>query len=60
MPDRGTEQPVSTACRPLAQQLIEQLSAHVHKEEGILVPLLQDSMDGDAEERLYSEYAMGT
>ena len=45
--------------RPLSQQLIEQLTAHVHKEEGILVPLLQDSMDGDAEEQLYSEYVMG-
>jgi iron-sulfur cluster repair protein YtfE (RIC family) len=45
--------------RPLSQQLIEQLTAHVHKEEGILVPLLQDSMASDAEERLYSEYVMG-
>ena len=26
-----------------AQQLMEQLSAHVQKEEGVLVPLLQDS-----------------
>jgi len=45
--------------RPLSQQLIEQLTAHVHKEEGVLVPLLQDSMASDAEERLYSEYVMG-
>ncbi|HUE19434.1 MAG TPA: hemerythrin domain-containing protein [Stellaceae bacterium] len=45
--------------RPLSQQLIEQLTAHVHKEEGILVPLLQDSMQSDAEQRLYSEYVMG-
>ena len=45
--------------RPLSQQLIEQLTAHVHKEEGVLVPLLQDNMESDAEERLYSEYAMG-
>jgi iron-sulfur cluster repair protein YtfE (RIC family) len=45
--------------RPLSQQLIEQLTAHVHKEEGVLLPLLQDNMESDAEERLYSEYAMG-
>jgi len=45
--------------RPLSQQLIEQLTAHVHKEEGILVPLLEDSMQSDAEERLYLVYVTG-
>jgi hemerythrin-like domain-containing protein len=45
--------------RPLSLQLIEQLTAHVHKEEGVLVPLLQDSMENEAEERFYSEYVMG-
>ena len=45
--------------RPLSQQLIEQLTAHVHKEEGILVPLLEDSMQSDAEERLYLDYVTG-
>jgi iron-sulfur cluster repair protein YtfE (RIC family) len=39
-----------------AGQLAEQLTAHVHKEEGVLVPLLQDSMDSDTEERLYTAY----
>lgn len=42
----------------LARQLMEQLSAHVQKEEGVLVPLLQDSMESDAEEQLYMAYVM--
>ena len=44
--------------RLLARQLAEQLTAHVHKEEGVLVPLLQDSMEGDTEEQLYTAYVM--
>jgi iron-sulfur cluster repair protein YtfE (RIC family) len=44
--------------RPLARQLAEQLSAHAQKEEGVLIPLLQDNMDGDTEERLYEAYVM--
>jgi hypothetical protein len=42
--------------RVSARQLAEQLTANVHKEEGVLVPLLQDSMDSDTEERLYTAY----
>jgi hemerythrin-like domain-containing protein len=42
--------------RMSARQLAEQLTAHVHKEEGVLVPLLQDSMDSDTEERLYTAH----
>lgn len=42
----------------LAQQLIEQLTAHVQKEEGVLVPLLQDCMEGDTEDQLYMVYVM--
>ncbi len=42
----------------LAQQLMDQLSAHVQKEEGVLVPLLQDSMESDTEEQLYLAYVM--
>jgi hemerythrin-like domain-containing protein len=41
-----------------ARQLAEQLTAHVHKEEGVLVPLLQDSMESDTEEQLYTAYVM--
>ena len=44
--------------RLLARHLAEQLTAHVHKEEGVLVPLLQDSMEGDTEEQLYTAYVM--
>lgn len=45
--------------RPLSHQLIEQLTAHVHKEEGVLVPLLQDSMESDTEDQLYMVYMTG-
>jgi hypothetical protein len=31
-------------------------TAHVHKEEGVLVPLLQDCMENDTEEQLYMVY----
>ena len=34
------------------------MSAHAQKEEGVLIPLLQDNMDGDTEERLYQAYVM--
>jgi hemerythrin-like domain-containing protein len=45
--------------RLLARQLAEQLTAHVHKEEGVMIPLLQDSMESNTEEQLYMEYVMG-
>jgi len=44
--------------RPLARQFAEQLAAHAHKEEGVMVPLLQDNMDGDTEERLFNVYVL--
>lgn len=44
--------------RVLARQLAERLSTHVQKEEGVLIPLLQDAMDSDTEERLYIDYVM--
>ena len=44
--------------RLLARQLAEQLTAHAQKEEGVLIPLLQDSMESDTEEQLYTAYAM--
>ena len=44
--------------RRLSRQLAEQLSAHAQKEEGVLIPLLQDSMDEETEERLYIAYVM--
>ena len=39
-----------------SRQLIEQLTAHVQQEEGVLVPLLQDCMESDTEEQLYMVY----
>lgn len=44
--------------RPLARQLAEQLATHAQKEEGVLIPLLQDSMESETEEQLYMAYVM--
>lgn len=44
--------------RPLARLFADELAAHAHKEEGVLIPLLQDSMDGDTEERLFTAYVL--
>jgi iron-sulfur cluster repair protein YtfE (RIC family) len=51
--------PAWSEFRLLARQLAEQLSTHAQKEEGVLIPLLQDAMDSDTEERLYIDYVMG-
>ena len=40
--------------RVSAGKLAEQLTPHVQMEEGVLVPLMQDSMDSDTEERLHT------
>ncbi len=44
--------------RPLARQLAEQLTTHAQKEEGVLIPLLQDSMESETEEQFYTAYVM--
>ncbi len=44
--------------RPPARQLAEQLATHAQKEEGVLIPLLQDSMESETEEQLYTAYVM--
>jgi hemerythrin-like domain-containing protein len=44
--------------RPVARLFADQLAAHANKEEGVLIPLLQDSMDGDTEERLFTAYVL--
>jgi len=54
----GFTPPAWNQFRALARQLAEQLSAHAQKEEGVLIQLLQDNMDGDTEERLYQAYVM--
>ena len=51
--------PAWSEFRVLARQLAERLSTHAQKEEGVLIPLLQDAMDSDTEERLYIDYVMG-
>jgi hemerythrin-like domain-containing protein len=40
----------------LGQELCERMLAHVQKEEMALLPLLEETMDADAEVRLYQEY----
>jgi len=55
----GFQPAVWNEFRRLSRQLVEQLTAHVHKEEGVLVPLLQDSMENETEEQLYGVYVMG-
>lgn len=42
--------------RRLGQELCERMLAHVQKEEMALLPLLEETMDADAEIRLYQEY----
>lgn len=54
----GFTPPAWNEFRPQARQLAEQLATHAQKEEGVLIPLLQDSMESDAEEQLYTAYVM--
>ena len=43
--------------RNLAAELSGPMLAHAHKEDMALLPLLEESMDGETEVRLYQEYA---
>jgi hemerythrin-like domain-containing protein len=40
----------------LGQELSQRLLVHVQKEEMVLLPLIEDTMDADTEARLYQEY----
>lgn len=42
--------------RHIGQELCERMLAHVQKEEMALLPLLDETMDPDAEARLYQDY----
>jgi hemerythrin-like domain-containing protein len=42
--------------RRLGMELCERMLAHVQKEEMALLPLIDESMDGEMEARLYEEY----
>ena len=46
--------------RRLGQELCELLPAHAQKEDMALLPLLEDSMDGDTEARLLEQYLQAT
>ena len=42
--------------RRLGAELCGQLSAHIHKEEMALLPLIEENMDPETEIRLYQDY----
>jgi len=42
--------------RRLGQELAERMLTHVQKEEMALLPLIDDTMDAETEERLYQDY----
>jgi hemerythrin-like domain-containing protein len=42
--------------RRLGREFCERILPHVHKEEMALLPLIEDAMDAETEERLYQEY----
>jgi len=52
----GFDQPKWAEFRRLGQEFCERILAHVQKEEMALLPLLEETMDADAEARLYQEY----
>ena len=52
----GFEQETWDEFRRLAGEFCERIQAHVQKEETALLPLLDDSMDADADARLLEEY----
>jgi hemerythrin-like domain-containing protein len=45
------------ALKRLALELVERLTAHIHKEESALLPLLADVLDDDADRALALAYA---
>ena len=57
MSAHGVDQEKWDEFRRLADELCEPMLAHAHKEDMALLPLIEDSMDGETEVRLYQEYA---
>ncbi len=53
---RGFDRASWAEFRRLGQEFCERILAHVQKEEMALLPLLEETMDADAEARLYQEY----
>jgi hemerythrin-like domain-containing protein len=52
----GLDEGKWTEFRRVGDELCEPMLAHVQKEEMALLPLLEESMDGPTEARLYQEY----
>lgn len=46
--------------RRIGGELCERMLAHVQKEEMALLPLLEETMDAETEQRLYEEYVENT
>jgi hemerythrin-like domain-containing protein len=57
---RGFDEAGWAEFRRLGQEFCERVIAHVQKEEMALLPLLEETMDADAEMRLYEEYVANT
>lgn len=53
---RGFDEASWSEFRRLGQEFCERVIAHVQKEEMALLPLLEETMDADAEVQLYQEY----
>ncbi|MGE0848037.1 MAG: hemerythrin domain-containing protein [Hyphomicrobiaceae bacterium] len=53
---RGFDEARWAEFRRLGQEFCERVIAHVQKEEMALLPLLEETMDADAEMQLYEEY----
>ena len=56
MGERGSDAGSWNQFRRLGAELCEQLSAHIHKEEMALLPLIEENMDPETEIRLYQDY----
>jgi hemerythrin-like domain-containing protein len=54
---RGLDEGKWSEFRRLADELCEPMLAHAQKEDMALLPLIEESMDGETEVRLYQEYA---
>jgi hemerythrin-like domain-containing protein len=54
--ERGFDAESWNQFRRLGAELCGQLSAHIHKEEMALLPLIEENMDPETETRLYQDY----
>src|SRR5579859_1307124 len=54
--ERGFDTGSWSQFRRLGAELCGQMSAHIHKEEMALLPLIDESMDSETESQLYQDY----